>query len=59
MEALILLGFLTGICVLAYLLGLRDQAIIQRALDAKLKKDFGLAPNRVYKEDELDHLNGY
>lgn len=59
MEAIILLGFLLGICVLAYILGLRDQAVIQKALDVKLKKDFGQAPNRVYKEDELDHLNGY
>ena len=59
MESIVLLGVLAGICVVAYILGLRDQHIIEKALVAKLKKDFGNAPSRVYKEDDLDHLNGY
>ena len=59
MEVLIFLGTLTGICFLAYLLGLRDQNRLDRLLDNKLKADFGEAPNREYKADDLDHLQGF
>ncbi|MBQ3797373.1 MAG: hypothetical protein II842_14065 [Butyrivibrio sp.] len=59
MESLIFLGILAGVCLIAYILGIRDQHIIEKALVAKLKKEFGNAPGRVYKEDDLDHLNGY
>ena len=59
MEALVLLSALAGICVIAYLLGLRDQKIAERFLLKKLKENFGQAPNREYKPDDLDHLTGY
>ena len=59
MEVLIFLGTLTGICFLAYLLGLRDQKRLDRLLDNRLKADFGEAPKREYKADDLDHLQGF
>ena len=59
MESIILLGVLAGICLIAYLLGLRDQKIAQKALVKKLKDGFGQAPNREYKQDDLDHIPGY
>ena len=59
MEVLIFLCVLTGICFLAYLLGLRDQKVAEKLLVEKLKRDFGKAPLREYKEDDLDHLPGY
>ena len=59
MESIVLIGLLLGVCIIAYLLGLRDQHIIEKALKAKLTKEFGQSPSRTYKEDDLDHLNGY
>ena len=59
MEALILLAVLAGICLIAYLLGLRDKKIQEKYLIKKLKDTFGQAPNREYKPDDLDHLQGY
>lgn len=59
MEAIIFLSILIGVCVIAYLLGLRDEKLLERRLIAKLTKDFGQAPNREYKADDLDHLQGY
>ena len=56
MEALILLAVLAGICLIAYLLGLRDKKIQEKYLIKKLKDTFGQAPNREYKPDDLDHL---
>ncbi len=59
MEAIIFLAILVGACFIAYLLGLRDQKRLEKALVSKLKKDFGDAPKRNYKPDDLDHLQGY
>ena len=59
MEVIIFLGILVLICFLAYLLGLRDEKNFEKKLLAKLKRDYGKAPGRKYKEDDLDHLNGY
>ena len=59
MEVIIFLGILVLICFLAYLLGLRDEKNLEKKLLAKLKRDYGKAPGRKYKEDDLDHLNGY
>ncbi len=59
MEILIFLGVMIGICVLAGLLGLRDQKIQEKALLMKLKKNYGQAPNREYKPDDLDHIPGF
>ena len=59
MEVLIFLGTLTGICFLAYLLGLRDQRRLDRLLEKKLKENFGSAPKREYKADDLDHIQGF
>lgn len=59
MEAIIFLSALVGVCILAYLLGLRDEKILEKRLLAKLTKDFGQAPKREYKADDLDHLQGY
>lgn len=59
MEAIVLIGLLLGVCIIAYILGLRDQYIIEKALKVKLTREFGESPSRVYKEDDLDHLTGY
>lgn len=59
MESIILLGVLAGICLIAYLLGLRDQKIAEKVLIKKLKDSFGQAPKREYKQDDLDHISGY
>ena len=59
MEAVVFLSFLVGVCLLAYLLGVRDQKIAEKVLLKRLKENFGQAPNREYKSDDLDHLTGY
>lgn len=59
MEALILLTILAGICLIAFLLGLRDQKIQEKYLVKKLTENYGKAPNREYNPDDLDHLPGY
>ena len=59
MESIIFLSVLVGISFIAYILGIRDQKNSERYLLNKLKKNFGEAPNREYKADELDHLLGY
>ena len=59
MESIIFLSVLVGICVIAYLLGLRDQKNSEKVLLQKLKKNFGDAPKRNYKSDDLDHIQGY
>lgn len=59
MEALIILTAFAGISFIAWLLGLRDEKRLERALIRKLEKDFGEAPKREYKADDLDHLQGY
>ena len=59
MEALILLGMLAGVCLIAYLLGVRDQKVAEKLLIKKLTNDFGDAPKRVYKNDDLDHIPGF
>ena len=59
MESIILLSLLVGICVLAYIFELRDRKIAEKYLLTKLKKEYGQAPNRKYKEDDLDHITGY
>lgn len=59
MESIIFLSVLVGICVIAYLLGLRDQKNSENVLLQKLKKNFGDAPKRNYKSDDLDHIQGY
>ena len=59
MEALILLGILVAISLIAMVLGIRDEKAREKALLEKLKKNFGQAPKREYKNDELDHIPGY
>lgn len=59
MEVLIFLGIMAGICLLAYLLGLRDMKIREKYLIKRLKDGFGQAPGREYRQDDLDHLPGY
>ncbi|SFB68346.1 MutS-related protein [Butyrivibrio sp. YAB3001] len=59
MESIILISILVGICFIAYLLGLRDQKIAEKALLIKLKKNSGQAPFREYKQDDLDHIPGF
>ena len=59
MESIIFLSALVGISLVAYLLGVRDQKNSERILLKKLKKNFGKAPKRNYKSDDLDHLQGY
>ena len=59
MESIILLSILAGICLIAYLLGLRDQKIAEKVLIKKLRDGFGQAPKREYKQDDLDHIPGY
>ena len=59
MEGLILLVILVAISLIAYILGYRDQKVSEKLLLSKLKKNFGEAPKREYKADELDHLLGY
>lgn len=59
MESIIFLSVLVGISLIAYLLGLRDSKRAEKALLTRLKKNFGDAPKRNYKQDDLDHLQGY
>ncbi len=59
MESIIFLSVLVGISLIAYILGLRDSRRSEKILLTKLKKNFGDAPKRNYKPDELDHLQGY
>lgn len=59
MESIIFLSVLVGILFITALLGIRDQKVSEKYLLYKLKKNFGEAPNREYKSDELDHLQGY
>ncbi|MBO6239954.1 MAG: hypothetical protein J6O61_03810 [Butyrivibrio sp.] len=59
MESIIFLSFLVGISLVAYLLGVRDQKTSERILLTRLKKNFGEAPKRNYKSDDLDHIAGY
>ena len=59
MEGIILLSILVGVSLVAYILGVRDQIASEKALVYKLKKNYGEAPKREYKPDELDHLLGY
>jgi hypothetical protein len=59
MESIVFLSFLVGICLIAYLLQIRDMKRAEKLLLEKLKKDYGQAPNRKYKEDDLDHITGY
>jgi DNA mismatch repair ATPase MutS len=59
MESIIFLSVLVGISLIAYLLGLRDSKRAEKALLTRLKKNFGEAPKRNYKQDDLDHLQGY
>ena len=59
MEVLIFLGVFAGIAVAAYILGIRDQKVSEKKLVAWLKDNYGKAPMRSYKDDELDHLRGY
>ena len=59
MESIIFLSVLVGISLIAYLLGLRDSKRAEKTLLTRLKKNFGEAPKRNYKQDDLDHLQGY
>ena len=59
MESIIFLSVLVGISLIAYLLGLRDSKRAEKTLLTRLKKHFGEAPKRNYKQDDLDHLQGY
>ena len=59
MESIIFLSVLVGISLIAYLLGLRDSKRAEKTLLTRLKKNFGDAPKRNYKQDDLDHLQGY
>ncbi|SEF48657.1 MutS domain V [Butyrivibrio sp. Su6] len=59
MESIIFLSVLVGISLIAYILGLRDSRRSEKILLTKLKKNFGDAPKRNYKQDDLDHLQGY
>lgn len=59
MESIIFLSVLVGISLIAYILGLRDSRRSEKILLTRLKKNFGEAPKRNYKQDDLDHLQGY
>ena len=59
MESIIFLSVLIGISLIAYILGLRDSKRAEKTLLTRLKKNFGEAPKRNYKQDDLDHLQGY
>lgn len=59
MEILIFIGVIVGICVIAAILGYRDRKIAEKALLVRLKKDYGQAPGREYKQDDLDHIPGF
>ena len=59
MESIIFLSVLVGISLIAYILGLRDSKRAEKTLLTRLKKNFGEAPKRNYKQDDLDHLQGY
>ena len=59
MEAVILLSLLAFGCFIAYLLGIRDEKALEKRLISKLKKNYGSAPQREYKQDDLDHIPGY
>ncbi len=59
MEALILLSILIGVSLIAYILGIRDEKFAEQNLIRKLKKNYGDAPKREYKADDLDHIKGY
>lgn len=59
MESIIFLSVLVGISLIAYILGLRDSKRAEKTLLTRLKKNFGDAPKRNYKQDDLDHLQGY
>ncbi len=59
MEAIILLAILVGVSFIAYILGIRDEKYAEKNLISILKKNYGQAPKRNYKNDDLDHLMGY
>lgn len=59
MESYIIIGFIIAFSLGAFLLGLRDKWLYEKRLKVFLKGNFGKAPSRTYKADELDHLKGY
>ncbi len=59
MEVLIFFAVMFGIWFLAYALGYRDRKITEKYFLKKTIDNFGQAPNREYKHDDLDHIMGY
>ncbi len=59
MDLYTILMIIVIVIVIAFLLGLRDKANAEKALLNKLKKNYGSAPDRQYKSDDLDHITGY
>ena len=55
MILLVILAFILG----AYILGLRDRINARKNLIEQLKKNYGNAPDREYKANDLDHVTGF
>ncbi|MBO4911774.1 MAG: hypothetical protein J5504_03540 [Butyrivibrio sp.] len=54
-----ILVFIFAFTLIAFVLGIRDEANAKKNLIYKLKKNWGNAPKRSYKDDDLDHVTGY
>ncbi len=58
-DLFMIVGAILFIIVAAFLLGIRDKRREESNLLSKLKNNFGKAPDRVYKSEDLEHVTGF
>jgi hypothetical protein len=59
MEFSILIGFIVLALLITFVLGIRDRRNAEKFVLKKLKDNYGSAPKREYKQDDLDHVKGF
>ncbi len=59
MKLYTILLLVLAFIVVAFLLGLRDKKMAEKLLLKKFKDNYGKAPARNYRADDLDHVGGY
>ncbi|WP_158588648.1 MutS-related protein [Butyrivibrio sp. X503] len=59
MDGIVIFAVVACGILLIYLFGIRDRIVFEKRLTKYLKDNYGNAPKREYKSDELDHLRGY